>query len=215
MSNYFSDLINSYKETYSLKVQNYYEGFQHENYSYDEVVKSCNFSTNTIIVDSGDVSYLVLRPNKDPIKLNPFFDVSEDSVDSNYEGSLRYVPFVDVPNENFPMIRFLPGFDDFEYPRIENSFTFNTSYKKAFESYETMFITNEAAFKNLDLNAEKKYILGRKLAMSVLRMSDALDPMENLEIPDELKEIFVDWVAEDITEIYQWAAYDDDEEEDK
>ena len=34
------------------------------------------------------------------------------------------------------------------------------------------------------------YILGRKLVMSVLRMSDALDPMENLEIPDELKEIF-------------------------
>jgi hypothetical protein len=124
---------------------------------------------------------------------------------------------VHVDGEGFlPMVRFFPGVDDFDYPSIENPLPFNSAYKKAYESFETMFTTNQSAFKDLDLDAEKNYILGRKLVISVIKVSDAMAPIDSFEgdLPDEIQGMFVKWVAEKITEIYEWAAYDEDEDED-
>jgi len=44
-------------------LQDWYENYQTGCTSYEDVAKMCNYPTNTIIVDTGDVSYLVLRPN--------------------------------------------------------------------------------------------------------------------------------------------------------
>jgi hypothetical protein len=84
-------------------------------------------------------------------------------------------------------------------------------------------------FKDLDLDDEKNYILGRKLIISVLKLSDVITALMNEDIDDDngkqmslddklndssVVKLFSTIVSEKIQEIYEWAASDDEDYED-
>ena len=224
---YFSNLVNGYEETYSLRVQDWYENYQTGCTSYEDVAKMCNYPTNTIIVDTGDVSYLVLRLNEEPVKLDPFYDVSEDSMDSSYAGPIMSTI---SPVGGFSLVRYLPGVDAFDYPSIDNSPPFGDGYNLAYDSYEIFFEKSQKMFKDLDLDDEKNYILGRKLIISALKLSDVITALMNEDIDDDngkqmslddklndssVVKLFSTIVPETIQEIYEWAASDDEDYDDE
>jgi len=223
---YFSNLVNGYEETYHSRLQEWYENYQTGETSYEDVAKMCNYPTNTIIVDTGDVSYLVLRPNNKPVKLDPFYDVCEDSMDSSYAG-----PIISTisPVGGFNLVRYLPGVDAFDYPSIDKSSSFNDGYGPAYKSYEIFFEKSQKIFKDLNLDGEKNYILGRKLIISVLILSNVITALMNEDLDDDngkkmsledklsdssVVKLFSTIVSEKIQEIYEWAASEDEGYED-